>query len=530
MMSPRRIMQAAGDAKRFRFIVSEIWRSGLLRARHEKDFPVRIRTLFERLGPTFVKFGQMLSVRSDLVGTELATELSKLQRDAKPFALVQAHRELIAKFSSFEQKPFAAASLAQVHRAKLKNGARVAVKIQRPGIRAIIEKDLHIMALLARLLEEHFPDIKAIRPMRLVREFADWTVRELDFEVEGSNIDRFRHNFAENPRVRVPRVFWQYSSREVLVMELIEGTRIDDAAALKRKKINPRALAEVGIAAAFQQFFIDGFFHSDPHPGNFVALPGPATPVLVFHDFGQVGYLSRATRSALVSCLNAYLAHDTESYTTHLLDLAEIGPESDVPAFRRDVQNVLDRVMYKPVAKKRVSAAFAEVFGLAVRNGIYFSTDLVLWSKALLTIEAVGRKLAPDFDLDGALQSAIASSVKTELSPRRIAKDLQTEFIDYVNFTRSLPERLGNVLKKVETGNLGVRLDFGELRDLKREFDRQNDERVLALVVVALFIGSAAILSSSALTASGLLFGRIGLAASGILFLWLLKQVSYKPS
>lgn len=520
-------MQTAGDAKRFRFIISEIWRSGLLRARHEKDFPARVRILFERLGPTFVKFGQMLSVRSDLVGIELASELSKLQRDAKPFALGKDYRELIAHFSSFEQKPFAAASLAQVHRAKLKNGTRVAVKIQRPGIRAIIEKDLHIMALLARLLEEHFPDIKAIRPMRLVREFADWTVRELDFEVEGSNIDRFRHNFAENPRVRVPRVFWQYSSREALVMELIEGTRIDDAGALKRKKINPRALAEVGIAAAFQQFFIDGFFHSDPHPGNFVALPGP---VLVFHDFGQVGYLSRATRSSLVACLNAYLAHDTENYTAHLLELAEIGPESDVPAFRRDVQNVLDRVMYKPAAKKRVSVAFAEVFGLAVRNGIYFSTDLVLWSKALLTIEAVGRKLAPDFNLDGALQTALESSVKSELSPRRIAKDLQTELIDYVNFTRSLPERLGNVLKKVETGNLGVRLDFGELRDLKREFDRQNDERVLALVVVALFIGSAAILSSSALTASGLLFGRIGLVASGILFIWLIKQVSYKPS
>lgn len=507
-----------GDVKRFRFILTEFLKAG----RGVLNDPARLRELFEKLGPTFVKFGQMLSVRSDIVGPAMAAEMAKLQRDAKPFALSSEQRALSTKFKSLEVKPFAAASLAQVHRARLKNGTRVAVKIQRPGIRPQIENDLHIMAVLARLLEEHVPEIRSIRPIRLVHEFADWTMRELDFEVEGSNLDRLRHNFAENPRVRVPRVFWQYSNKTTLVMELIEGKPFDKVAPKDR-----RALADIGIRAAFQQFFIDGFFQADPHPGNFVTRHGPT---LVFHDLGQVGYLARATRSELIACLNAYLARDTEVYAKHLLDLAEIGPTSDIPGFKRDVQNALDRVMYKPTAKKRVSAAFAEVLALAVLRGIYFPTDLALFSKALLTIESVGRKLAPQFDMDAALRPALTEAVRHELSPRRIARDLQTEFFDYAEFTRSLPSRLADLLKKVETGNLGVRLDFDELRGLKREFDRQNDERVLAMIVVALFIGSAAILSSPVVTATGLMLGRIGLGLTAVLFLWLIKQVAYKPA
>lgn len=515
-MMIRRITQAVGDVKRFRFIVAESLKVGRA-ALHD---PARLRELFEKLGPTFVKFGQMLSVRSDLVGSAMAAEMAKLQRDARSFAF--RDNKFKKQFKSFEEKPFAAASLAQVHRAVLKNGTRVAVKIQRPGIRPQIENDLHIMAVLAHLLEEHVTEIRPLRPVRLIKEFADWTIRELDFEVEGSNLDRLRHNFAENPRVRVPRVFWKYSSSNVLVMELIEGKPLE-----KVRPSDRRALADIGVRAALQQFFIDGFFQADPHPGNFVALPGP---VLVFHDLGQVGYLPRATRSELVACLTAYLARDTENYTKHLLDLAEIGAESDIPGFKHDVQNALDRVMYKPTAKKKISAAFAEVIALSVRRGIYFPTDLVLLSKALLTIESVGRKLYPSFDLDAALRPALNEAIKHELSPRRIARDLQTEFFDYAEFTRSLPGRLADLLKKVETGSLGVKLDFDELRGLKREFDRQNDERVLAMIVVALFIGSAAILSSPVVTATGLLLGRIGLGLTAVLFVWLIKQVAYKPA
>ena len=554
------IKQRAGDLRRLRQIVVELWVAGFdaflddlelkrivplrtrlgralsveRRAHLEKPPQVRIRETMERLGPTFVKFGQMLSLRADLVGEEYAREFSKLQRAVPPFRAAQAAqviREELGKppekiFKEFDKKPFAAASLAQVHRARLRNGKKVAVKIQRPSVRATVENDIHILLLLAHLAERHVPQLRTLRPVRLVREFADWTLRELDFTVEGGQIDRFRANFADEEGVRVPLVYWDYTGKRVLTMEFLDGLQLDDLAGLRRAKIDRKELAETGVRLALRQFFIDGFFHGDPHPGNFTALPGNKLGMM---DFGIVGTLPADLRLELVSAFISYKNRDTEAYTKHLLDLAEVTKEADVRGFSAEVQRIINRVIYGPLKKKGISDAFYQVVTSGARHGVYFPTDLVLLGKSLLTIEAVGLKLHPAFDLDATLEPFLSTVIKSELSPRRLAQQVENNAFDALSLARTLPEHTLKLLKKIETGNLEVKLDLEELRDLKQEFDRQNDDRILALVVTALFIGSAAVLRLETFTLLGWSLGRIGFVLSIVLFLWLVYRVRKQP-
>jgi ubiquinone biosynthesis protein len=496
--------------------------------------PAVLRSVLERLGPTFIKLGQILSLRADLVGEELSEELSRLHSDVKPFPEAVARgivREELGRdpeelFRSFEDKPAAAASLAQVHRAVLKDGTEVAVKIQRPGIRKTIEQDIHILYHLAGLAERFLPELRIYQPTRIVREFADWTMRELDFSVEGHNAERFRFIFRENPDIRIPAIYWDFTTPRILTMDYSHGAKVNDLDTIRRFGVDTKRLASIGVDEFFQQFFIAGFFHADPHPGNFFVMPDGS---LCLHDYGMVGYLDGATRRELLSCLVAFVAQDIEAYTKHVLHLAIVDEKSNVVGFKKDVAGILSGFFFSE-RQPSVAWAFFRVINQGARNGIRFPGDLALFGKALLTTEAMGLKLHPDFNFNQELEPFVRKAVMSHLSPAKALRRIETDFLDYISALTDLPDRLQRVLARLETGEIGIKLDAADLKGLQREFDRQNDLRILGIVLTAVFFGTFGLLYlEGQRTLLGLSLSHLGIALFAVLLVWFVIRLKQGP-
>lgn len=508
---------------------------------------VRLRRSFERLGPTFVKLGQILSMRPDLVPTAYATEFAKLQDRVEP--LMPGVAEKIFEnalgqpienvFASFEEKPVAAASLSVVHRAVLRDGTVVAVKIQRPHVEQIVKNDIHILAYLAGLIEGSVPMSRRFGPTRFVREFADWTMRELDFELEGANMDRFREAFSDDPSLVVPRVHWPYTKREVLVMDYVGGIKVDDLAGLAKAGIDRRELATVGLRAGIKQIFEMGFFHADPHPGNLIAVTFPAVPKteegkkpvrICLYDAGMTGSLSTKIRYELLSCFMSFVNKDIDAYAGHILDVAELGPAADPDAFLRNAKRTVTDILYKPNEKKGVAMAFYRILLDGASHDIRFPSDLILMGKAFFTLETIALRLYPEADLGALLRPFLGELLKRELSPAKAFKELQSAAFDRFYFLKHLPDQTRSLLERFERGEVGVKINLQELHDLKAEFDRQNDARIVAFLVIALFLGSAAVLRvDERFAALGMPIGHLGFVVAFVLIIWLFLIMRRRP-
>ncbi len=493
-----------------------------------------LREVLEKLGPTFIKLGQILSLRADLVGEEISTELSKLQSDVAPFSYEEA-REILTEelkqvpeqiFKSIDKKPIAAASLAQVHRAYLKDGTEVAVKVERPDIRKTIEQDIHIMFYLAHLLERFVPELRPYQPLRVVKEFADWTLRELDFKAEGHNAERFRFAFKDNKHIKIPLIYWTYTTERVLTMEYVHGVKANDLDSIKKLHIDARALALYGVGAVFQQFLIDGFFHADPHPGNFFAMEGD---VLCLHDFGMVGYLTEDQRQKLVSCFMAFVDKDIDNFFKHFIRLAIVSDKSDITGFQKDVSNALSEIFFSST-RSSVAWIFFRLINKGTRKFISFPADLVLFGKAIITSEAMGLKLYPQFDFNKELEPFVKKAVRFYLDPRRALETLKTNVFDYMEFLKTLPERTQELLQKLEKGGLSVKFDAAELLEFKKELDRQNDLRILGVILAAvILITSGFFYLEGAKTLLGLKLSTVGVLVSAIIFIWFATKLRKQP-
>lgn len=414
--------------------------------------PVRLRRLLETLGPTFIKLGQVLSLRPDLVGPDLSRELSKLQSQVAAFSFKDAtriideefHRPPYALFAAIDPEPIAAASLSQVHRGQLTDGTDVAIKIQRPGIRKVMEQDIRILRFLARLAHRFIPEIRPFQPRRFVEEFADWTARELDFVIEGHNAERFRFAFWQNDHIKIPTVYWDFTTPRVLTMELIDGVRADDLSAIDEKGLDRKELALYGVDAQLQQFLLDGFFHGDPHPGNSFALDGN---VLCFYDFGIVGYLNEGQRRELLGCFVAFADKDIEGFLRHFLHLSHAGPQSNISAFYRDGSAILAEVFFSPTSSS-LAWIFFRLINSAVIRQIRVPVDLALFGKALITTEAMGKMLYPEFDFTEHLTPFVAKAFKAYLNPERFRRFLTRDFFDWIGVLQELPELLRRLAAK----------------------------------------------------------------------------------
>ncbi len=496
--------------------------------------PERLRLAFEELGPTFIKLGQLLSLRPDLLPSEYAAELAKLQDEAAPISFAQIKgkveaqlgRSLEGLFREFAEEPLAAASLAQVHRAVLKDGTEVAVKVQRPGIREVIRADLIILEDLAHFLVRHLPESEPFDPPGLVREFAKTLKRELDFVREGRNMELFRRNFQGDPTIYIPKVFWEYTTPEVLTMERIEGVKITDLEGLERAGLDRHQVALNGANAILKQIFEHGLFHADPHPGNILVLEGNVIAPL---DFGMVGRLDAELRGRVSQLLLGIARGDLSGLVRTLRELGSLDEwsEADLGALRTDLADLLDRYSRTPLYRLELGRLLDDLMALAREYRLRLPANLVMMGKALVIAEGVGRALDPEIEL-----LALARPYLERLAIRRGAFQRALQgWGDTLAEGRALlqefPAGLRAIMGKLRRGELRAQLDLSGFDRLVRELDRASNRLAFALIIAALIVGSSLVIQLEAGPRLwGLpLFGFLGFGFAAILGFWLVIAI-----
>lgn len=478
----------------------------------------RLRHALEDLGPTFIKFGQALSTRADLLPADLVAEFEKLQDAVPPMPAGMAEETIAAAlgrrvpelFVRFDPEPIAAASIAQVHRATLPSGEDVAVKVRRPGIGATIEGDLALLGQLARLAERYLTDADLLQPTRLVREFARAIRREQDLAREGRTIDRFREHFGGDPTILVPRVYWDRTKSAVLTMEYVDGVKVSDLAD-RGGDFDRAVVARNGGNAVLRQVLRHGLFHADPHPANLFVLPGN---VVCFLDFGTVGRLDRRMRDRLAALGHAIVREDPDRMADAVLAIAE--PAEEVSRFElsQDIAELLDAYASVTLNDLAVGDLFAEAASVMSRHRLRFPPDLMLLAKAFVTIEGVGRQLDPSFKLVEHARPMMEDVLRDRLSPSALASRLGEAGREAAETIRAIPGEVREILTKARRDRLQIQFVHRNLDHFVQEMDRSSNRLSFAVVIAALIVGSSLIFQSGA---GPTLFGYPALGLTGFL-------------
>ena len=464
----------------------------------------RIRCILEELGPTYVKFGQILATRPDLLPMSLIEELRKLQDDVPPFSGADARaivehqfgKPVDALFSTFDDVPVAAASIAQVHRATLPGDVSVAVKVQRPGLARTLETDLDILAVFAELLHDNLPEFRRYDPRGLVDQFARSIRREIDFTHEAFNITKFAENFADVDTVRVPQVHSELTGARVLTMDWIDGIKADDVDAIDAAGLDRPLLASRATEAVLKMIFVDGFFHADPHPGNVFMLPDN---VLCFVDYGMMGRIDEERIDELLAFLVGLLTGDMDRVVELFRRLDLIDDRVDVRSLKREIAALVDR--YGNVALESVDfgAFISEVFETVQRHEVAVPSDLMLMGKALATMEGVARELSPSYDPLSEMRSYLLRIYTERLTdPAQLARGTYKTLDSYLYLARRLPAHAESILTKLRRGELVVRSEDPAQTAALRSQARAQHLIALSVVVVALSAASTALLLSGA--------------------------------
>jgi len=495
----------------------------------------RVRMAFEELGPTFIKFGQILSTRPGLMPADFMQELSRLQDEVPPFSFAEVKQIIESElgtpldemFESFDEEPIASASIGQVHRARLKSNDEVAVKVQRPGIKRIIEVDLEIMLHLATLTERNIEEISHHRPTKIVEEFARTLEKEIDYTVEASNMERFDRQFLSEPSIYVPKVFREASTSRVITMEYVQGIKVTDINRLEETGLDPGIITSRGADLLLKQVFDHGFFHADPHPGNFFVLPNN---VICFLDFGMIGSIDRQTRETFVDLIDSIVSQDLYETTRVILRLTEWDEEPDLRFLEREVSEFIGQYLYRPLKDIEIGKLLQQLMELSFRHRLRIPADIFLMIKAISTVEGIGCSLDPDFDMISKAAPFITGLKIARFHPRRIANDILKIAVDLRKFVQQFPQDVLNIAQLIKQRKLSIRIEHTGFDDMLATHDRISNRISFSIIIAALLIGSALIVISKTppLIYGISLIGIIGFLAAAVMGVWLLVAILRK--
>jgi len=519
--------------------------------KHAKEYAhmepqVRVRRALEELGPTFIKLGQVLSSRVDLFPPEWIAEFGMLQDRAPASPYDEVLKQLTADlgappeevFDFFDPTPIAAASIAQVHRARLKDGTEVIVKVRKPGVRPIVEADLRLLTRLAEFAEAENPDWRNFRPHEVIRQFSLSLQRELDFAIECRNSEAIAENFigyedhfrsadakilSISPPIIIPAIHWKWTSERVCVQDYIEGIPGRNLDELAPAGFDRNLLARRGAHAVLKMILEDGLFHADPHPGNVFYLPGNR---LAFIDFGMVGRLTEGRRTQLVSLLLGLVQHEPDRVADVLLDWAE-DATIDEANLTLEIQLFVDQYHGITLEQLSIGTMLNDIATILRSHQISLPSDLALLVKAFITLEGMGRELDPDFDMAGEALPMLEKTFRERYSPKTLAKRSWRSTTEILGLLVDLPHDISRLIRSARRGRLEIHIDVTNLKHVGNQLDGAANRLTVGLVVAALIVGSSIVMTvSGGPQLLGLpLFGLIGYLGAATGGLWLLLSI-----
>ncbi len=492
----------------------------------------RIRLVIEELGPTFIKFGQIMSNRPDMLPEPLLAELEKLQDEVPPMPLEDAEEMLKQElrkpiselFKNFNTKPIAAASIAQIYKAELFNREKVAVKVQRVGIKEIIETDLEIMTNFALLMEKHIQEMKILNPVEMVKEFERTIRKEIDFENESSNIERFARNFQTDLSIYVPEVYKDLSTKKILTMEFIDGIKVSDMEKLKEAGNDPKIIAARGADLVIKQIFEHSFFHADPHPGNIMVLKDN---VICFLDFGMMGMISPRHKKLLGDIIIGIVNKDSSKITKSLMLLTNKLSIEHQELLEYRISELVNQYAYLSLKDVKVGLLLNNIIQMLVNFKIKLPASFYLLSKALVTVEGVGTTLDPDFNVVDHIEPFAKDAAKKQLDPIKMIKDLYSSVMDLSLLLKDFPAEVRGIIRQVKKGELKLEFEHKGLEPMLEKHDQISNRIAFAIVLAALIIGSSLIVLAKVppLWKGIPVIGILGFIGAGIMGFWLLISI-----
>ncbi len=495
---------------------------GSLEKRMEEVDAEDLRYLFEDLGPAFIKLGQFLALRPDLVPIEFANELRKLYEEASPFPGKEARRivqeelgkDLNEIFEEFYSNPLASASIGQVHEATLKNGEEVVVKVQRPNIQSKVRADMDLIERMARLIEDLIPESEIYHPKDTVKEFKDMLKREMDYTVEARSGQRFYDAFIDDEDVIVPKVHWDYVTKRVLVLDNVHGKSIRHAIDSDIPKEKKKIIAKKFAQTMLKQFFLHGIFHADPSPGNIFYTEDDK---IVLLDFGAIGHLSESRRNKLIDMFLAMARSDTKKVMDILIDLGEVHGEFDKQELEWDIENLLELYKRRPDVLFR-EGANEEIMMIVKKHNISLPANFLLMERALIETEGICTSLDPKFDFFEAAEPIIADVFRDRYGPKAQIDKIFDSAKGYHDLLVNLPHRLNNLLEGLEERDFAVTIEHKGLDDMESQMELIANRLSFTIITAAIIIGSALIVLSTQQP----LFGPYIFFLSVLIGIWLL--------
>ena len=469
---------------------------------------LRLRLVLDELGPIFVKFGQILSTRRDILPEDIADELAQLQDNVAPFPGREA-REIVEKaygkavaevFADFDEHPLASASIAQVHPARLKDGREVIVKVVRPNIRRTIERDTGLMRIIAQTVERYSAQGKELHLTGVIEEFRKTIFDELDMMREAANASQLRRNFADSDKMHVPEVMWSLTRENVLVMERVSGIEIDKIDELREAGIDMSALAITGVEVFFTQVFRDHFFHADIHPGNIFVKPGEGAGPAVYIpvDFGIMGSLSEFDQRYLAENFSAFLDRNYRRVAELHVESGWVPADTRVDEFEFAIRTVCEPIFDRPVKDISIGALLIRLFQTARRFHMKILPQLLLLQKTIVNVEGIGRQLDPNLDIWRAARPALERWMRDRVGVRSVLRSTRQNVPLWIDRLPELPGLTFEILDQLRAGRLQVHSNDPELKELRREVERIHKRIVLAIVGVGLIIGAGVLHGVSA--------------------------------